>query len=266
MVKRAGSPAHSRVTGEQGLFSSRIRATESPCVLPHPQTHTHTHPAPPAACARACVCTRSVCLPKKSQQRDPPKIGEEHHHHLTSNYFLFICRLSDDFPPLPHSKGRIWGKKEVRSSSRFGLAGRCGWMMGSRGTEPHPRHPPTPGVSRKPDLPKESSAGPAHLPPPQGARSPTPRACGFTSPRCPRQGSGVASETRKQGCGSDCCFGREIHPGMGRVPGRFRLNSSAEISLEHLRCKVGLWELSSWFGWDGGGEAGGGRWEAGEEH
>ena len=103
VVKRAGSPAHSRMTGEQGLFSSRIRATESPCVPPHPQTHTHTHththPAPPAACARACVCTRSVCLPKKSQQRDPPKIGEEHHHHITSNYFLFICRLSDDSPP-----------------------------------------------------------------------------------------------------------------------------------------------------------------------
>ena len=122
------------------------------------------------------------------------------------------------------------------------------------------RTTPTPGVSRKPDLPKESSAGPAHLLPPQGARSPTPRAGGFTSPRCPRQGSSVASETRKQGCGTDCCLGREINPGMGRVPGRFRLNSSTEISLEPLPCKPGLRELSSWFGWDGGGEAGGGRW------
>ena len=111
VLKSAGSPAHSRMTGEQGLFSFRIRATESPCVPPTPK-HTHTHtPRTSAACARACVCTRSVCLPKKSQQRDPPKIGEEHHHHLTSNYFLFICRLSDDSPPPSPPQGKYLGEE-----------------------------------------------------------------------------------------------------------------------------------------------------------
>ena len=156
------------------------------------------------------------------------------------------------FPPQGKNLGEERGEKFLSV-----WVSREVWMDG--GIKRH-RTTPTPGVSRKPDLPKESSAGPAHLLPPQGARSPTPRAGGFTSPRCPRQGSSVASETRKQGCGSDCCLGREINPGMGRVPGRFRLNSSAEISLEPLPCKPGLRELSSWFGWDGGGEAGGGRW------
>lgn len=134
-------------------------------------------------------------------------------------------------------------------------------MVGSRGTEPPPlqgfresltyqksqvRAPPT---SCHPKVPDRQPHGPVV------SRPPAVLAKGL-----------VLRARRKQGCGSDCCLGREIHPGMGRVPGRFRLNSSAEISLEPLPCQPGLWELSSWFGWDGGGEAGGGRWEAGEEH
>ena len=90
-------------------------------------------------------------------------------------------------------------------------------MVGSRGTETplsqgfqesltyqkgQARAPPT---SCHPKVPDRQPHGPV-----------VPR-----PPRCPRQGSGVASETRKQGCSSDCCLGREIYPGMGRLPGRF---------------------------------------------
>lgn len=66
-LKSAGWPANSWMTGAPGLFFFRIWATESPCVPPTPHpTHTYTPHTSGCQCARL----------KKSQQRDPPKIGE----------------------------------------------------------------------------------------------------------------------------------------------------------------------------------------------
>lgn len=79
-----------------------------------------------------------------------------------------------------------------------------------------PRHPPPHprGFSRKPDLPKSQKCGPR--PPPATPRSPDrqPHGPAVSRPLAVlAQGSGVASETRKQGCGSDCCFGRKFTQG-----------------------------------------------------